>query len=85
MGVPVNTRSQSASSLTLVLPDFTVQNLGAYIISATIKSTFCVQAMMCTANGGATARSLDNRGYLAIAFDHLVIVIENHPVCREFR
>ena len=35
--------------------------LDAYIISVK-KSTLCIQAKMCATNGGATARSLDNRG-----------------------
>ena len=31
------------------------------IISVIKKSSLCIQAMMCATNGGATARSLDNR------------------------
>ena len=31
-------------------------DLGAYIISVTMKSTHCIQAMMCATNGGATIR-----------------------------
>ncbi|KAI0210861.1 hypothetical protein LSAT2_004355 [Lamellibrachia satsuma] len=44
-----------------------VQNLGAYIISVKRKTPLCTQAM-CATNGGATARSLDNRGYLGCPF-----------------
>ena len=42
--------------------------LGAYIISATMKSTVCIHAMMRATNGGATARNLNNRGYSNIDF-----------------
>ncbi|KAI0214540.1 hypothetical protein LSAT2_000358 [Lamellibrachia satsuma] len=38
------------------------QDLGAYIISVTMKTPLCIQAKMCATNGGATAQSLDNRG-----------------------
>ena len=34
--------------------------LGAYILSLTMKSTLCTQAM-CATNNGATSQSLDNR------------------------
>ena len=35
-----------------------------YIISVRMKSTVSIQAMKCATNGGATPRSLDNRGYV---------------------
>ena len=42
------------------------QNLSAYIISVTMTTPLCVQAKMCATNSGATARRLDNRGYLEL-------------------
>ena len=38
------------------------RNLGAYIISVTMKSTICIHEKMVATNGGATVRSLGNRG-----------------------
>ena len=40
----------------LIIPDFT-------LISVTMETPLCIHAKMCATNGGATARSLDNRGY----------------------
>ena len=43
-------------------PEF--QNLDAYMLSVTMKSTVSIQALVCATIGGATSRSMENRGYV---------------------
>ena len=60
--VTVGNNETTPLRLNSLLGEFT-KILRACIISATMKTPPCVQAKVCAKNGGATARSLDNRSY----------------------